>query len=199
MKRLSILVAVALLAPAAALAQNAQNAPKPPAAKNAPLTAAAKITNAMSAAPRSIAENATIMDWPSSPKGQPTVLRKGTNGWVCYPKAPSKDLEANDPMCIDATWQQWAAAYMAKKPPQLTTVGIAYMLAPGGAKGSGTDPFADKPTATNDWGFDGPHMMIVYPTNNPSAYKGLPTKRVATGPYVMWAGTPWQHVMAPTK
>ena len=37
-------------------------------------------------------------------------------------------------------------------------------------------------------------MMILYP--NAAAYKGLPTKRT-TGPYVMWAGTPWQHVMAP--
>jgi hypothetical protein len=178
------LVAGALVLPAAARAQQ----------KAAPNPAAAKIANAMSAAPASIAAQATIMDWPASPKAKPTVLRAGTNGWVCYPKAPSKDLQANDPMCLDKTWQTWAEAYMAHKPPQLTSGGIAYMLAPGGAKGSATDPFADKETPTNDWGFDGPHMMILYP--NAAAYKGLPTKRTS-GPYVMWAGTPWQHVMAP--
>ncbi|HEX9106100.1 MAG TPA: hypothetical protein VF832_02700, partial [Longimicrobiales bacterium] len=160
-RKLPVVLALSLVLPATALAQQ----------KAAPQSAAAKIANAMSAAPTSIASNATIMDWPSTPNGKPTVLRKGTNGWVCFPKAPAKDPEANDPMCLDATWQQWAEAYMSKKPPKLTTGGIAYMIAPGGAKGSGTDPFAEKGTPTNDWGYDGPHVMILYP--NADAYKGL--------------------------
>lgn len=190
MRRTTILAAVVALAlPAAATAQ--QNAPPP--AKAAPASAAAKIANAMSAAPASISASATIMDWPATPNGKPTQLRAGTNGWVCFPKSPGKDID-NDPMCLDQTWQKWADAYMAHKPPQLTTGGIAYMIAPGGANGSGTDPFATKGTPTNDWGYDGPHVMILYP--DPAAYKGLPTKRTK-GPYVMWAGTPWQHVMAP--
>ncbi|NIX25335.1 MAG: hypothetical protein GWN07_38280, partial [Actinobacteria bacterium] len=41
-----------------------------------------KIHSAMSAAPASIAEDATIMDWDM------TVLREGSNGWTCLPDRP---------------------------------------------------------------------------------------------------------------
>jgi hypothetical protein len=39
------------------------------------------IANALTAAPISIAENATVMDWAGS------TLREGTNGWVWTPYA----------------------------------------------------------------------------------------------------------------
>ena len=189
MKRsLALLFVGALAMPALAAAQ--QKAPPMP--KAAPMSAAAKIANAMSAAPSAISGKATIRDWPSTPTGKPVLLRSGSNGWVCYPKAPGKD--ENDPMCLDGSWQKWAEAYMSKKKPQFTTLGIAYMIAPGGANGSGTDPWAEKGTPTNDWGWDGPHMMILSPDQ--SAYKGLPTRRTS-GAYVMWAGTPYAHIMTP--
>src|SRR4030095_14629429 len=50
-----------------------------------PATPNAKITSALSAAPPSIADKATIMDWPATAGGQPIQLRAGTNGWVCFP------------------------------------------------------------------------------------------------------------------
>ncbi|MCL4860224.1 MAG: hypothetical protein KJZ93_12490, partial [Caldilineaceae bacterium] len=51
-----------------------------------PQTEDDKIANAMSAAPLSIAQDATIIDWPIDPTlGEGKVLRTGANGWVCRP------------------------------------------------------------------------------------------------------------------
>src|SRR5207253_2488045 len=54
------------------------------------MSTAQKIKNAMSAAPAEISRNATIMDWPEKAGGQPTQLRAGNNGWVCFPNSPSE-------------------------------------------------------------------------------------------------------------
>ena len=153
-----------------------------------------KIANAMSAAPPAVASRATIMDWPAKEGAHPTVLRQGTNGWVCYPDFP--DTTGNDPMCLDDAWQKWMDAYMAQKPPQVPHVGLSYMIAPGGAWASNTDPFGTVEKPDNQWGFDGPHLMIVVP--NIDALKGLPIDRKSGGPFVMYAGTPYAHIMVPT-
>ncbi len=187
-RSLALALAAAALLPLSALAQQA---PKP-AAKHAPQTAAAKIANAMSAAPAAVAEHATIMDWPASPGGKPVQLREGHNGWVCYPTMPG--MPGNSPQCLDQAWQKWTEAFMAHKSPPPATFGTAYMLAPGGESSSSTDPYAEKATPDNDWGFDGPHVMLLLPAE---ALKGLPTKRTNAGPYVMYAGTPYAHVMLP--
>ena len=47
----------------------------------------AKIQSAMSAAPIAIARDATILDYPANPTDPPIELRKGTNGWSCFPTA----------------------------------------------------------------------------------------------------------------
>ncbi len=185
-KVLAVAVLAMLAVPTAALAQK-QHA----VARAAP--AAAKISSAESAAPAEISAHATIMDYPSKVGGPMVTLRKGTNGWVCMPDDPS--TEGNDPGCFDGSWQTWIKAYSTKQKPVITHVGVAYMMAPGGASGSGTDPFATKATPTNDWGFDGPHIMIVVP--NTAQLAGLPTKRQRGQPYVMWAGTPYAHIMVP--
>ncbi len=152
-----------------------------------------KIRNAMAAGPASISSKATIMDWPAGEGGKPVVVREGSNGWVCYPDFPG--TKGNDPMCLDDSWQAWMDAYMAKQPPQITHAGVGYMTAPGGAWGSNTDPYAEKETPDNDWGYDPPHVMMVVPTAD--ALTGLPTDRKSGGPWVMWSGTPYAHIMAP--
>lgn len=152
-----------------------------------------KVANAMSAAPTSIAAQAAILDWPASDGAEPAVLRAGTNGWTCLPAMPS--TQGNDPMCLDATWMQWVQAYMAKTAPKLSSVGIGYMIAPGGAWGSNVDPFATKQTADNQWHLHPPHMMIVVP--DARSLEGLPTDPGNGGPYVMFKGTPYAHIMAP--
>jgi hypothetical protein len=73
--------------------------------------------------------------------------------------------------------------------------GISYMIAPGGSWASNTDPSGTSEKPDNQWGFDGPHLMIVVP--NADALKGLPTTRTSGGPFVMYAGTPYAHIMIP--
>jgi hypothetical protein len=106
------------------------------------------------------------------------------------------DTKGNDPMCIDESWMKWVDAYLAHKPVQLDTVGIGYMLAPGGGWGSNTDPYAMKETPDNHWTHAGPHLMIVIP--DIKALAGLPTDPANGGPWVMFANTPYAHIMAPT-
>jgi len=167
----------------------------PAAAQQAPhpMTGMQKIANAVSAAPAALAAQATILDWPASDSAPPAVLRQGTNGWVCYPDVPG--TEGNDPMCLDKSWQAWAAAYFTHKPPQLSSIGVSYMVAPGGGSGSNTDPYATGATADNQWGHDAPHLMIVVP--DVAALQGLPITRQDGAPFVMWAGTPYAHIMVP--
>jgi hypothetical protein len=159
------------------------------------MTKAQKIANAMTAAPASVSGKATILDWPAKEGDAPAVLRAGTNGWTCFPDMA--DSKGNDPMCIDQAWMSWVEGYMAHKPPVVPRVGLAYMIAPGGAWLSSTDPFATGPTPTNQWGLDGPHLMVLLPDTK--ALEGLPTDRNSGGPYVMWPGTPYAHIMAPVK
>src|SRR5450756_1909943 len=111
-------------------------------ASAAPTTEEGKIQNAMSAAPDSVSQGATIMDWPATAGGKFTQLRAGTNGWVCYPSNPATGVVGQDPMCLDAEFQKWAGAWMTKqKSPKLTGVGVAYMLQ-GDRGASVADPFA---------------------------------------------------------
>jgi hypothetical protein len=152
-----------------------------------------KIANAMSAAPTALASLATIMDWPASDSVPPAVLRQGSNGWSCLPDMP--DTQGNDPMCLDKSWQAWVQAYVTHKPPQLSGIGVSYMIAPGYGTGSNTDPYATGPTADNQWGHDAPHLMIVVP--DVAALQGLPTTRQDGAPFVMWTGTPYAHIMVP--
>jgi hypothetical protein len=159
------------------------------------MTKEQKISNAMKAAPASIADQAKVLDWPATEGAQPTVLREGTNGWSCFPDFPA--TKGNDPMCLDASWLTFLDAYAAKKPPKVTQIGFGYMIAPGGAWGSNTDPFATGQTPDNEWGQDVPHIMIVVP--NTDMLAGLPTDRNNGGPWVMWRGTPWAHIMVPVN
>jgi len=198
MSRPRLLAVLALLPPAFLYAQH----PHGEAGKAGPAKPAAsaqqKVSNAMSAAPAEISKNATIMDWPESPGGQPKQLRAGTNGWVCYPNTPTefKGASAEDPMCLDKQWQIWAEAWMSKQPPKLTATGVAYMLR--GDKGaSNTDPFATGPAADNHWVVSPPHIMVLFPDT--MALDVYPTDPTGGGPWVMWKGTPYAHLMVPVS
>jgi hypothetical protein len=160
----------------------------------APGTPEWKIQNAMSAAPSSISAAATIMDWPASPGAAPAQLRAGTNGWACFPDVP--ETPGNDPMCLDAVWQAWADAWVNRKPFRTTTAGIGYMLQ-GGAGTSDTDPFKMQPDSGESWLIDPPHIMWISP--DPKALDAMPGDRASGGPFVMWKGTPYVHLMIPVK
>jgi hypothetical protein len=165
------------------------------ATQQASLTDEEKIADAMSAGPASIAEDATIMDYPSEEGGEYRVLREGTNGWFCFPSSPRAVAAGmHNSFCDDEVWLEFDTAYDARREPQIERVGISYMLQ-GDAGVSNTDPFPAGPTEDNEWHVNGPHIMILLP--DPSLYEGLPTDPHNGGPWVMWRGTPYQHLMLP--
>lgn len=149
----------------------------------------ARILNALSAAPASVADGATIIDH------EHHVLRKGTNGWTCMSDDPR--VPNNSPMCLDAPWLDLIDAMMAKQTPKLARLGVGYMLQED-LPVSNTDPFATEPSATNQWiSKGGPHIMLVVPDD--AILAGLPTDPRNGGPWVMWYGTPYAHLMIPTS
>jgi hypothetical protein len=147
----------------------------------------AMLKDALSAAPESIGKNATVMDWEGN------TLQEGSNGYTCFPTPPTLDGIA--PMCLDGPWAKWADAWMNKKPFKAETVGVSYMLA-GDGGASNIDPYAESETPDNDWIVEGPHLMIIVP--DAAALEGISTDPHNGGPYVMWKGTDYAHIMIPT-
>jgi hypothetical protein len=148
------------------------------------------IRKAESGGPAAIAKDATVVAMGDDMKMR--TLKKGTNGFTCMVAGPGPDA-----MCADENAMAWLDAYMNKKDPPKDKVGFVYMLA-GDRGASNTDPFAEKETPTNNWVKTGPHVMIVGAKGMTAAYprdaKADPTK-----PYVMWPGTPYEHLMLPVK
>lgn len=174
----------------------AQEASQPGTAKTKPgheamtksakaLSTEATIKLALSAGPADITKDAAVVE--PGEGGQMKQLRAGTNGWVC--------MAQPEAMCLDKEWQGWADAWMNKRDPQVKAVGISYMLK--GDKGaSNTDPFATKPTPDNHWVVSPPHVMVLTPDT--SQLDALPTDPHMGGPWVMWKGTKYAHIMVPT-
>ena len=151
------------------------------------------VASAESAAPAALAHDAAVVTVGAD--GKMTQVRAGKNGWTCLPDAP--DTPGVDPMCFDANAGKWVQAWAGHKPPPDGTPGVMYMLE-GGTDASNTDPYATKPTADNDWIKTGPHIMIVGSKAMLGGYPSSP-KPDTTGPYVMWAGTPYAHLMVPVS
>jgi hypothetical protein len=151
-----------------------------------------KIANALSAGPASITADAAVMDWPAEPGGDMTELRPGTNGWTCLPDDPT--TPTNDPVCADAVWLAWFQAVVAGEEPEVTNIGFAYMLQ-GGSVADNDDPTVMEPAAGAEWQVDPPHIMILSPNElDPSLYAA---GHDAGGPWVMFGGTPVEHIMVP--
>jgi hypothetical protein len=83
---------------------------------------------------------------------------------------------------------------MHKTTPAVTSPGIAYMLK-GDKGGSNKDPYATAPSADNDWVVSGPHVMFLEP--DVKKLEALTSDHKSGGPYVMWKGTPYAHIMVP--
>ena len=147
----------------------------------------ALVKNALSAAPPSVAKGATVMDH------QHNVLRKGTNGWTCMSDDPA--VPNNSPMCLDAPWLDFIGALMAKRSPRVAGLGFGYMLQDD-MPVSNVDPGATAPSATNQWIVNGgPHVMLIVPDT--AALATVSSDPQNGGPWVMWRGTPYAHLMIP--
>ena len=126
--------------------------------------------------------------------GGTSLVRQGSNGWTCYPTAPTVPFD--DPKCIDGMGALWLQAIGAKTTPAITSIGVGYMLRGGGAI-SDSDPFAPPPEDREDWLVDPPHVMLYFPPGTLDSTV-LPTSRAGGGAWNMWAGTPYAHIMIPT-
>jgi hypothetical protein len=141
------------------------------------------IAEAESAAPDVISKDATI----KTSDGK--VLRKGSNGWTCYPGS-----EAIGPMCNQWQWDALLGALGKKEAIDIKEFSVSYMLAgEGDAIGvSNSDPYAANPQDMDDFVKEGPHLMILVP--DPAMLEGLSTDP-KDPVYVMWKGTPYAHIM----
>jgi hypothetical protein len=151
------------------------------------------IESAESAAPATIARDATIVS--VSHDGKMQVLRKGTNGFTCMGDNPASP--GPDPMCGDVNAMAWAEAWIARQPPPAGKVGFMYMLATG-SDASNTDPHATGPAPGNHWIETGPHVMVV---GAKGMMEGYPRSADpdTTQPYVMRPDTPYEHLMLPVR
>jgi hypothetical protein len=152
------------------------------------------IKSAMTAAPAKVSQNATIVAMDAG--GKMRTVRKGTNNFTCM--ADNPETPGPDPMCMDKPAMDWVHAWIGHKAPPTGKIGFMYMLS-GGTDASNTDPYATKPTASNNWVKTGPHVMIV--GADASFYENYPKEAQpdTAVPYIMWAGTPYQHLMVPVK
>jgi len=145
------------------------------------------IVQALSAAPKAVADGAAVVRMGKD--GKMRTLRVGKNGFTCM-------VIGTDKMCNDENSMEFIQALMNHVPPP-NKVGISYMLA--GDKGaSNTDPYATGKTADNHWIITGPHIMVFGPPSKALGYTKAkdpdPSK-----PYMMWAGTPYEHAMIPVS
>ena len=144
----------------------------------------AKIRRALLSGPDSITKEATVADMDA--QGKMTVLRPGTNQWVCVPG--NENIIGKVDMCLDPMGMRWMLDVMARKPkPTNTEPGLIYMLN-GALQHSFTDPFDRTSPAIPI----GPHWMILWPFDANLA--GLPTVMRDAGTLVMFAGTPYAHL-----
>ncbi|HKW55287.1 MAG TPA: hypothetical protein VJO12_16470 [Stellaceae bacterium] len=138
------------------------------------------------AAPQHVVEHATILNMRD---GKMQAVREGNNGWTCMDPGGA-------PMCADKAAMEWAQAWQshAAAPQKL---GFIYMLN-GDTGASNTDPYAKGESADNNWVRTGAHVMIVGAEAKPMM-DGYPREAKAdpNTPYVMWPGTPYEHLMLP--
>ena len=97
-------------------------------------------------------------------------------------------------MCADANSMEFFGAWMNHQTPP-DKLGLTYMLA-GDDGASNTDPNATGKSADNHWVVTGPHIMVVGPGSKSLGLTEAPDAD-PTKPYMMWAGTPYEHAMIP--
>lgn len=100
---------------------------------------------------------------------QIVTLKKGTNNFTCFPDDPA--TPSNDPVCV------------------------GYMLQ-GETAASNVDLFAPPP-ADGKWSEAGPHVMIFNAGATMTGYPNHGEHPDARQPFVMWGGSPYEHLMIP--
>ncbi len=149
---------------------------------------------AMAGGPASIARDAAIA-WVDS-AGTMHQMQPGTNGFTCFIARPDP---FHGPLCGDANAVAVFTAMLkgASAPPAISAPGIMYMAGGGvhyeDAQGNVLMEHDLSPHAPGSRRvIEPPHWMLMW---NYTAASGLPTRENASGVYIMFAGTPWAHLM----
>ncbi len=161
-----------------------------------------KIWALSTAAPSFIAAKCTVID--SDGK---TVLREGTNGWTAMAGNPRgmsdpengwKDPHEAMPMVMDAQAMKWAIAYMSGTKPELDHDGWMYMLhGDMGEDNTKQLVLKKEDAADGHWIESGAHLMLM--PKDPASLKGQTTDFNSGGPYIMFEGTGYDHLMIPLE
>ena len=152
------------------------------------------IASAMSAAPLAVSKDATIVAVGSD--GKLRTLRQGQGAFTCVPDDPN--TPGNDPMCLDRNAFEWFKALLAHEKPPEGKVWLTYMLK-GGSDASNDDPFASEPPTGKKWVQTGPHVMIGGPGITKTLDSYTTSADDTRRPYIMFGGTPYEHVMFPVQ
>jgi hypothetical protein len=174
--------AVLLALPLAALQAQAR-----PAGQSA-ATETEFIKAAEEGAPERISARAAIARL--EPNGKTSTVRPGSNGFTCT-LMPD---ESHAPYCGDRRGFQWIVAAMSHKPaPPAGGTGIAYMAKGGLHYETPEGKIVMEPSAQTKSVREPPHWMLLTPLD--PAATGIPTKPNAGGAWIMFAGTPYAHLM----
>jgi hypothetical protein len=144
---------------------------------------------AESGAPADISSKAAIVRLDA--KGNPTTVRTGTNGFTCIVGVPGDPDAA---FCGDQNAYTWIVSAASGQPkPTNTQPGIAYMAQGGVHYETPSGEVVMMPGANTHAVKEPPHWMLMWAFD--PAGSGLPTKPNPGGVYIMFAGTPYAHLM----
>lgn len=190
MKRILFLCLTAFLALSPVLCEGAQRAFKSGVGS---LSQKQLAELAMSAAPAYISKNATVMVQKGA-NGKFEVIKEGTNGFTCVPDIDGQ--ETPSPMCADeATLQFFMDMWSGKERPTNKTVGVAYMSKGGWhwEKDGKVIMSMEKDETGAKRVREPAHWMIIFPFDPDRTM--LPVTPGVFGSWVMFAGTPFAHLM----
>lgn len=149
-----------------------------------PTSEPAYLAKVKSAAPAEIVAKASIV---MMQDGKPKSLQTGTNGFTCMVGADGT------PLCADENAMAWRKAAASKSDPP-NKVGFIYML----AGDTGTNNEAAGLKTHEHWVQTGPHVMIMGPAvREMGGYPRNVDVPDPMQPYVMYPGTPYEHLMLP--
>src|SRR5579884_721175 len=124
---------------------------------------------------------------PPSPPGPPS---SGSNGFTCSVLPDG----TNAPFCGDKhAWAWFVAAFTGQPKPPNTEPGISYMMQGGVHYETPAGEIVMEKGPNTKTVQEPPHWMLMWPVD--PATSGLPTRPNAGGVYVMFAGTPYAHLM----
>ena len=150
-----------------------------------------------SAAPKFLGDFATIIGTDG------TVLREGSNGWVCQSANPRPVPDSGwaspheaMPACHDGEGMKWMMGYMQGKAPDMKRDTFMWMLhGDMGEDNTKAGVLSQSDATPGQWVESGPHLMLM--PRDPESLSAYPTDFTTGAPYVMFPGTPHAHLMIP--